>query len=147
VAVDALCPDFKNAASTIGVATHSFRRQTRGGETADIRNHLPDLIGAELSEGRHCGASDSGANVLENLAVGIAMRQNSATQGWSTVASASFASMASLACRIVCLAAGVTRIRIAGERIFLRLGNVLLRQEARERPQETCEQATGAESG
>jgi hypothetical protein len=78
MAVHALRLDFKNAAPTIGVATHGFRQQTRHGETADIGNHLPDLIGAELSEGRHGRASDSGANVLENLAVGVSVRQNAA---------------------------------------------------------------------
>lgn len=144
MAVRALCLDFKNAAPTIRVAAHHFR-QTRCGQTADVGNHLPDLIGAELSEGRHGRASNSGADILENLAVGMSVRQ-SAAQGWSTVASASFASMASLARRIVYLAAGVACLRIAGEGILLRLGNILLRQQVRETAQETREQPRGAAS-
>ena len=90
---------------------HRLCQRTWRRQTADVGNHLPDLIGGELSEGRHCGASNAGANVLENLAIGISVRQSAAAQGWSTVASASLASMTSLARRIVDLAAGVVRIR------------------------------------
>jgi hypothetical protein len=93
-----------------------------------------------LGEGGHLSASNPRANVLENLAVGISVRQNGAPQGWSTVASASFGSMTSLARRIVHLAAGVVRIRIASEWILLRLGNVLLRHQAWETAQQARDQ-------
>jgi hypothetical protein len=54
--------------------------------------------------------------------------------------------MTSLARRIVYPAAGVARIRIAGEGILLRLRNVLLRQQVQETAQQTREQPGEATS-
>jgi hypothetical protein len=90
---------------------------------------LPDLVGSELREGRHCGASNARANVLEDFAIAGAMFQDAPGEGGRPVASARPRPVAALASSVVYRAPILDRASASGEGILLGLRNVLLCHE------------------
>ena len=69
-----------------GVAGDTLAHGGGAGKAADVRNQLPDLVGRELREGGHGRAVDAVADVQEELAIGIAVAENTGGQGRGAVA-------------------------------------------------------------
>jgi hypothetical protein len=140
VAVNALRFCFKDDTASLAIACNRYHRRAWPSQTADVGYQLPDLVSAELREGRHCCASNARMDVLEDFAISVAAFQRASGEGGRPLGSARPRSVAALASRLVYRPASLDRVFAVGEGILLGLRKVLLCRETaktKERPPET----------
>ena len=125
MAGQALAGPFEHLAAGGRITGDGLTNGGRTGQAADVGDKLPDLVGAELGEGRHLGSANAAANAGEDLAIRSAVTQRSGGERRAAVAAGRLA-VAGLAGLIVELVAGLHRPAVSGERVFLGLGGVLL---------------------